>query len=1149
MIIVYQGDRIRIKVNVFKGRTNVLEDFSRANVKVFLRSAHTRSMIVSSIQNNSLLCETFEGLEAGVYDLKVIWVKNGKSKEGRRVLQQAEVTGVFAVTDNAEEATNLSSGQVLRVDTRASSYGYDGLDAYELAVLRGKWSGTEEEWLTTQRNVQLLPDAGDSETDTMTQKAITELVNSEKQRAEAAEQVLHSEILSEKERAERAEFANQTSIASEKQRAIDAERIIHNEILKEKQRAENAEAALQTDINKNRQEIDAALQQIGTSIDEKLDGLVNDEELANLRQSIANMLEMYEAIMALIGDGYGADDVEDYIGDGTGGGQTILDIISNIQAELENIKQFGASLNAEDKQKLEDARAEIERIKQLIEEKGDGWATAMVSLDELKGKFEVLAQAIVDGTAFQELNLRMDAMEGVIEETGRRVDTANETITGFSRKMDAVEGSITDMVEKIDAANGEVTTLKQEMNATKGTIETLASKTDDLGTKYSQVLQSADEIKQTVAEVKEDGETRYSQIDQKVDSITQTVAEQDEANGLRFSQIEQTAGTIQQSVADMGKRIDDITGEGDGTSYYVTQSQLTQTAEEINASVEEKVTTFKGEIEETYTTKGELSVKADEIKSSVKKEITDSVGNTYATKGELTQTAEALTSKYTEAMTTQEAAERAMANAANGMDASVEAYQTEIRQTAREISLHAEAYTKNLDEAAKKLEAELSVMPNRISASVQEAMDEYTSSAEGNFVTQGQLDVTARNINASVKEWVNGEGYAKQAALDIQAGRIAAVVDANGVKSGVIIGAITDSNGNLVDGIKLKGKQVIIDTDLLTAIANDIQLSAEKINLTGKDSISIGINDANTKAGEAKIAIGKITDGNGNLLSTVTISADKVTSLATKIESVASNMTFKADKIDFEGYNYNNLSQHINIGAGQLTGGALPSSVTISADHFQAIASAITLDASRITAGTIGGNVKISGANITIGDIGANIGFKGKLIAPTGNIAGWTITDDGFNNAQQKTTTGDAVNLKLYREGIESWIREQGAAVGEEMGIMLSPYKFMTVHRHDQRTNITNLINVTGNGYLGSGSIQWTNEGVASLAYLKNGQMVGTTIQNLLETIESLQSRIAVLEKKGGISALASVITTSKSELAVPKGDQAIAPPVDFITK
>lgn len=63
---------------------------------------------------------------------------------------------------------------MLKVKTSTATYGYDGLSSYQLAVMRGDWNGTEGEWLKHERYVSVLDSRGDSEVDTMSQKAITD---------------------------------------------------------------------------------------------------------------------------------------------------------------------------------------------------------------------------------------------------------------------------------------------------------------------------------------------------------------------------------------------------------------------------------------------------------------------------------------------------------------------------------------------------------------------------------------------------------------------------------------------------------------------------------------------------------------------------------------------------------------------------------------------------------------------------------------------------------------------------------------------------------------------------------------------------------------------------------------------------------------
>jgi hypothetical protein len=55
---------------------------------------------------------------------------------------------LFAITEYEDEATNIGEGEVkVRAKSSVATYGYDGLSAYEIAVMRGDFTGSEEEWI------------------------------------------------------------------------------------------------------------------------------------------------------------------------------------------------------------------------------------------------------------------------------------------------------------------------------------------------------------------------------------------------------------------------------------------------------------------------------------------------------------------------------------------------------------------------------------------------------------------------------------------------------------------------------------------------------------------------------------------------------------------------------------------------------------------------------------------------------------------------------------------------------------------------------------------------------------------------------------------------------------------------------------------
>ena len=175
-VYILEDRKIRVEWTILKGTSPVREDFRRALVKVFLIGNCEKYLLEATADRGTLMIDIPEGLEPGLYSLEAIWVKNaGHPGRHDRDLCRSMKQDLFAITEFEEEATNLPEGTVvLKAKSSTATYGYDGLSSYELAVLRGEWTGTEGEWLKHQRYVSVLDGRGDSETDTMSQKSITE---------------------------------------------------------------------------------------------------------------------------------------------------------------------------------------------------------------------------------------------------------------------------------------------------------------------------------------------------------------------------------------------------------------------------------------------------------------------------------------------------------------------------------------------------------------------------------------------------------------------------------------------------------------------------------------------------------------------------------------------------------------------------------------------------------------------------------------------------------------------------------------------------------------------------------------------------------------------------------------------------------------
>lgn len=152
MYILYSGNQIKLEWTVFRGLTSTSEDFSRATLSCMLSTASNRFPVTPGIVTANgvthLSIVVPEGLPEGVYDILAVWTKNEGRSLSRSMRQQ-----VFAVTDNPDESTDhggASLETVLKVTSSAGTFGYDGLSAYEMALLKGLTTKDETTWVEEQ---------------------------------------------------------------------------------------------------------------------------------------------------------------------------------------------------------------------------------------------------------------------------------------------------------------------------------------------------------------------------------------------------------------------------------------------------------------------------------------------------------------------------------------------------------------------------------------------------------------------------------------------------------------------------------------------------------------------------------------------------------------------------------------------------------------------------------------------------------------------------------------------------------------------------------------------------------------------------------------------------------------------------------------
>lgn len=196
MIFIYKDRLIQLEWSIFRGTSQVPEDFSRALVKLFLVGNYEKYAIPVTAEGGTLVAQMPQDLPDGAYSLEAIWVKNYNNlfpvrgtdtpsvgsrnirypgpchndygmthpldhRSNDRCLMRSRKEYVFAVTSypGEETAVNQDGYVTIKISSAVATYGYDGLSAYEIAVMRGDFNGTEKDFLA--KNIINNPDNED----------------------------------------------------------------------------------------------------------------------------------------------------------------------------------------------------------------------------------------------------------------------------------------------------------------------------------------------------------------------------------------------------------------------------------------------------------------------------------------------------------------------------------------------------------------------------------------------------------------------------------------------------------------------------------------------------------------------------------------------------------------------------------------------------------------------------------------------------------------------------------------------------------------------------------------------------------------------------------------------------------------------------
>lgn len=162
MITIRNGQTIKIEWTILKYNSEVKEDLDKAKLLVFLVGGGNKRNMPYTLEDRVIHFTIPTDLPIGVYRLESLWLKgdvlttsvdgvgccmcDGTTKF--RTASRSIKSDLFAVSDVDEEVSYPDSNVLeMKITTSAVSYGYDGLSAYELAVLHGEWNNDELAWL------------------------------------------------------------------------------------------------------------------------------------------------------------------------------------------------------------------------------------------------------------------------------------------------------------------------------------------------------------------------------------------------------------------------------------------------------------------------------------------------------------------------------------------------------------------------------------------------------------------------------------------------------------------------------------------------------------------------------------------------------------------------------------------------------------------------------------------------------------------------------------------------------------------------------------------------------------------------------------------------------------------------------------------
>ena len=167
MKYVGSNQRINLSWTISRGASKVKEDFRRSSLFVFLTSNNEQIPLNYTLSENVITATLPTGLPEGVYGLLAVWFKsacnpfeggNDASLPPLGRMSRSQVDDLFGITDVSNEADYSESSAVnIEVRSMVATYGYDGLSAYEIAVISGQTALRQSEWVSniTELNERL----------------------------------------------------------------------------------------------------------------------------------------------------------------------------------------------------------------------------------------------------------------------------------------------------------------------------------------------------------------------------------------------------------------------------------------------------------------------------------------------------------------------------------------------------------------------------------------------------------------------------------------------------------------------------------------------------------------------------------------------------------------------------------------------------------------------------------------------------------------------------------------------------------------------------------------------------------------------------------------------------------------------------------